>query len=495
LAAQQPKLELGLEIGLDNVKSGRLARLQSKLVEFLRDGLPQTALEDKFTRLVSGQSEKCLPLRAQIFAADKNEGTDERGFLMVVDSAAPLNLTEITNLEEVEAIEGKDNAFTLGGAALHQFSPGGGGSRLIAGNIFGDRPAESPLFLGKHLPQPRRLKKSLLNKLRSAPYYVMADVGVMVPAADATAAREMAALVGPYGLLVGATLTEIGGRPALDVIWGLQPGRGLLGMFLPRKPENAKVLGSLPFDPSFMLLANLGREGRLGLITALRAALAGGGRQPGLKPMLEFLDLWSGEAQFMSQLPDPAAAPLAGIRPGRRAARHNPVFSIVLKLEDDTEADAIRTLKRLIPALAGVNPAAMPFAKKKNGVHAVRLGQAQLLMQATNGLAILVMGVTEDDCMDVITGVHEEYPVHTTPTKVRSIKAPLKVFINQGNLARIAHQRPQIPDHIAARGRLHTQAYLFGYELTMEIAKLLFTDGVVYSVSWNKSCLRMRLQF
>ena len=44
LAAQQPKLELGLEIGLDNVKSGRLARLQSKLVEFLRDGLPQAAL-------------------------------------------------------------------------------------------------------------------------------------------------------------------------------------------------------------------------------------------------------------------------------------------------------------------------------------------------------------------------------------------------------------------------------------------------------------------
>ena len=115
---------------------------------------------------------------------------------------------------------------------------------ISRGNIFGNHPDQSPLFMGKHLPQPRRLKKSLLRQLRRAPYYVMADLGVMAPPADAKAAREMLALVGPHGLLVGATLSETGGRPSLDLIWGLQPGRGLLGMFLPRKPADARVLGN-----------------------------------------------------------------------------------------------------------------------------------------------------------------------------------------------------------------------------------------------------------
>ncbi len=499
LATQQhratPKqLELGLEIGLESVKTGRLARLQNKLVEILRDGLPERALDDKFTRLVSTQNEKCLPLRAQIFAGE-DDGSGERGLLMVVDSAAPLDLTEVTNIDGTEALEGMDNAWSLDLAAYRQFRGADGKSRLIAGNVFGDRPQESPLFQGKDLPQPRRLKKSLIKRLRNAPYYVVLDLGVLSPPRDRAAARERAALVGPHGLLVGATLSETRGRPALEVIWGVQPGQGLVGMFLPRKPGNARVLGSLPFDPSFMLLANLGREGRQGLITALRAALVSGSRKPGLQPLLDLLDLWNGEVQFMSRLPNPAAAPLVGIRPAPRARNQDPVFSIVLKVEEDTEADAIRSLKQLVPALAGVDPAAMVFTKRKHGVHVVRLGQARLLMQGTDGLVVLVMGITEEDCMNVIRGVREEFPVHSTPTTVRSTRAPLKVFIKQGNVARIAQQRPRVPHHIAARGEDHAQAYVFGYRLTMEIAKQLLTDDIVYSVSWNKSCMRMRLQF
>lgn len=487
-----PKLELALELGLDNVKTGALAKFQDKLIQLLQRGMPQNSFDDEFSRFLSIQSGKCLPLQVQVFGTRGNNGIEERDFLVIVDSAAPLNLTNLADSENTEALEGMHNAWLNGRTAFRQLSSGGGRSRLLAGNVFGDRPQQSPLFSGKQLPEPRRVQKSLLHRLRKAPYHLMLDIGVL--SNDPAAARQLTALVGRHGLLVGATMQEINGRPALDLIWGLRPGQGVVGMFLPKKPGDARVLGSLPFDPSFMLLGNLGREGRQGLITACRAALAGSNKRAGVKQLLGLLDLWEGEFQFMSRLPNPPAVPLAAIRPRGRNKHRDPVFSIVLKVEEDSEAEAIRTLKRLIPTIAGMSPQYMRF-HKKNGVHTTSLGRGQLAIQGANGLVVVVLGRTHEDCMDVIEGVHEQYPVHTTPTKVAATKAPLKVFINQSNIARLAQQPPRVPPHIAARGHKHAEAYLFGYRLTIELAKQLFTDDVLYSVSWNKACLRMRLQF
>jgi len=487
-----PKLELALELGLDNVRTGPLSKFQDKLIHLLQRGLPESNFNDEFSRFIAAQSEKCLPLQVQVFGSRGNTGLGERDFLVIVDSAAPLNLANLADSKNTEALDGVDNAWVNGRTAFRQLSSDGGRSRLLAGNVFGDRPQQSPLFSGKQMPEPRRVKNSLLNRLRKAPYHLMLDIGVLSD--DPAAARQLTALVGRHGLLVGATMQEHQGRPALDLIWGLQPGQGIVGMFLPKKPGDAKVLGSLPFDPSFMLLGNLGREGRQGLITACRAALAGGNRGNGVKEILALLDLWQGEFQFMSRLPNPPAAPLAAIRPRGRNKHQDPLFSVVLKVEPDSEAEAIRTLKRLIPAMAGMSPQYMPF-HKKNGIHATTVGRGRLAIQGADGLVVVVLGRTNEDCRDVIEGVREQYPVHTTPTKVAATKAPLKVFVNQSNIARFAHQPARVPPHIAARGRQHAEAYLFGYRLTTELVKQLFTDDVLYSVSWNRACLRMRLQF
>ena len=505
LAAQGPrptsgphhnhKLRLGLEIGIDKIKSGPLARVQNKVIDLLKHGAPESLFDDKFSRFMSLQDQKCLPVRLQIFSVGAHNGIDERPVLVVVDSAAPLDLTSFTAEDDTEALADMDNAWGHGSLAIRQLSTGKGCSRIIAGNVFGDRPQSSPLFLGKGLPQPQRLKKSLIHRLRKAPYYVMLDVGVLSPHQDPTELQQVTALVGQHGLLVGATLQEMRGRPALDLIWGARPGQGLLGMFLPRKPSDAKVLGSLPFDPSFMLLANVGREGRQGLITVVRAVLAGGGsKQPGLQPLLDLLNCWDGELQFMSRLPNPAAAPLAAIRPVGPENLQGPAFSIVLKVEQDAEAEAVRTLTRLIPAMAGVDPRFMIF-RNKGGVHSTNFGRGRLSIQGADGLVVLAMGQSDAACMHVIQGVRDQFPLYTTPTKVTAIKAPVKVFVNQNNIARITKQRPTVPPHVAARGEEHAEAYLFGYQLTTEIARQLFTDDVVYSMSWNKVCLRMRLQF
>ncbi|MHC4514548.1 MAG: hypothetical protein ACYTGW_17895 [Planctomycetota bacterium] len=483
-----------MEIGIDKVQSGPLARVQNKVIDLLKHGAPESLFDDKFSRFMSLQDEKCLPVRLQIFSSGTDNGMDERPVLIVVDSAAPLDLTSLAAEDDTEALADMDNAWGHGSSAIRQLSTGKGCSRIIAGNVFGDRPQSSPLFLGKDLPQPKRLKKSLVQRLRKAPYYIMLDVGVLASHQDPAELQQMTALVGQHGLLVGATLQEMRGRPALDLIWGARPGQGLLGMFLPRKPSDAKVLGSLPFDPSFMLLANVGREGRQGLITVVRAALAGGGKQPGLQPLLDLLDCWDGQVQFMSRLPDPAAMPLAAIRPVGPEKLQGPAFSIVLKVEEDAEAEAVRTLKQLIPAMAGVNPRLMVF-RNKGGVHSTNFGRGRLSIHGADGLVVLAMGQSGAACTHVIQGVRDQFPVYTTPTRVAATRAPVKVFVNQDNIARITKQRPTVPPHVAARGEEHAEAYLFGYQLTTEIARQLFTDDVVYSLSWNKVCLRMRLQF
>lgn len=487
---QYPKLELALELGLESVKTGPLAKVQERFIQLLQRGLRENVLDDQVSRLIADQSESCLPLRLQIFACRGSDGMAERDFLVVVDSATPLALGKLQDARDSEALAGAKDAWRNGRTAFRQLSLGGRNSRLVAGNVFGPRPLQSPWFSGQQLPEPPRAKRSLLDRLRRAPYHLMLDLGVL---SDDASARRLTALVGRHGLLLGATLQAHKGRPALDLIWGLRPGQGFLGMLLPKKPGDAGVLGSLPFDPSFMLLGNLGREGRRGLIALCRAVLAAGDTPGGLKEVVELLDVWGGEFQFLSRLPDPPLAPLAAIRPPRRAYR-DPLFSIVLKVEENSEAESITILKRLIPALVGMSPRFMRF-QDKAGMHTTTLGRGRLGIHGADGLVVVALGRTEQDCREVIRGVREQFPVHTTPAKVEDTRAPLKVFVNQHNIARIAHQRPRVPPHIAARGPQHAQAYLFGYRLTTELARQLFTDHVLYSVSWNKSCLRMRLQF
>lgn len=500
LAAQErltdgPKLELALALGVENVKSGPLAKFQEKLIQLLQRGIPADSFDDEFSRFVADQSEECLPLQVQVFGARNHDGEGDRAFLVIVDSAAPLNLQNLVTSKNTKALEGLENAWFNNGTAFRQLGAAGQRSRLLAGNVFGDRPQESPLFHGRQLPEPGRVHASLLAKLRKAPYHLMVDVSVLSD--NPAAARQLTALVGPHGTLLGATMQVSGGRPAVDLIWGLQPGRGVLGMFLPTRPADAKILGSLPFEPSFLMLGNLGRQGRQGLITACRAALAGGGNgteEAAVKEMLDLLDCWGGEFQFMSRLPDPPAVPLTAIRPRNRHKSQDPLFSVVFKVEEESEAEAVKVLKRLIPTMAGVSPRFMPF-QEHNGVHATALGRGRLAIQGADGLVIVVLGRTDDDCMDVIRGVRERYPVHTMPAKVDGTRAPLKIFVNQNNIARIAQQPPRVPPHIAARGRKQAEAYRFGYRLTTELARHLLTDHLLYSLSWNRACVRMRLQF
>ena len=65
----------------------------------------------------------------------------------------------------------------------------------------------------------------------------------------------------------------------------------------------------------------------------------------------------------------------------------------------------------------------------------------------------------------------------------------------QSNVARIANQRPRIPAHVTAGGEDSVKSYLFGYQAGLEILKLLVADNVLLSMSWNKACVRVRLQF
>ena len=53
-----PKLELALELGLDNVKTGPLKKFQDKLIQLLQRGLPETSFDDEFSRFISAQSEE-----------------------------------------------------------------------------------------------------------------------------------------------------------------------------------------------------------------------------------------------------------------------------------------------------------------------------------------------------------------------------------------------------------------------------------------------------
>ena len=151
-------------MGLDNVKTGPLAKFQDKLIQLLQRGLPENSFNDEFSRFISVQSEKCLPLQVQVFGSRGNKGLGERDFLVIVDSAAPLNLANLADSQNTEALEGVDNAWLNGRTALRQLSSDGGRSRLLAGNVFGDRPQQSPLFSGKQLPEPRRAQKSLLDR-------------------------------------------------------------------------------------------------------------------------------------------------------------------------------------------------------------------------------------------------------------------------------------------------------------------------------------------
>jgi len=430
------------EIGIGAADNDVVATGVRYMKEFIAAGV-EDGNDDHFTNVsfLTPETFAALPLRYRFFLDPKADNRRPTPFL-VFDHEKEIAFDKMFANMNPQPLEGAA-AWHVRGVHMCKVKRPNGGFRLNFGNrdFFGQSPTENPLFTTYTEITAKPDNERLMTRLRQMPIHAMFDFRKILSQREN---KELVGLFGPKGALVAGSITKMGNRPVVDLHSAIRAGEGLVGAYLAKKPGHARILGALNFEPHAIFAVDLGTQVPRMVLTLANGARQGADLKDVLEPLIDLLDVWTGELTVVAAGVAPPAEVGDAIDLDEIFARFAKSLegTIIFGVEEDSSADVINSLETFLGSdAAKKSEFEFEAAGEKGRRTFLMAGKASkdigvkfVSFGGGDRLVVVSIANTATKCLDRRDGTLAKQSSVRTPKKLGLAQGPVNIWVHNHTL-------------------------------------------------------------